>query len=144
MRNYITQFAKTLKEFKDSNGMVEAIEFIRGEEDLEKMVFDRRTMLVQMLSADLDNEEGRPVYEVNYVIAMVDKSSPTAEYGLHYAVEECLWLIGRLQEKLQQLGWDAAFGPVDIVTDYDLAGDLVVLSSEVTLTFARGGSDLLQ
>lgn len=137
MKNYISTFAKTLNDFGDNHLMVDAVEFIRGESDLDTMVFDRKTLIVMMSSANLDNENGRPIYEVDYIVAVVDKAAKT-DYGTSACVEESLFVLGQLQDHLLEEGWSVRFGEVDIQTDFDDSGDLVVLSTEFTAEFGRG------
>jgi hypothetical protein len=137
MKNYISTFSKDLKNFADSHTMVDDIKFIRGEKELNNMVFDRKTMLVSMLSANLDNEDSRPVYDVEYVIAIIDKS-PNGLYGSSATVEENLFVVSQLQDYLQQEGWSVVFGDVDIQADWDESGDLVAVLSSATAQFGRG------
>ena len=71
--------------------MVDDIKFVTSASELDNMVFDRKTVLVMMLSADIDNENGRPVYEVNYAIGLIDKAT-NGRYGQSAVVEEsCLY-----------------------------------------------------
>lgn len=137
MKNYISTFSKDLKNFADSHTMVDDIKFIRSEKELNNMVFDRKTMLVSMLSANLDNEDSRPVYDVEYVIAIIDKS-PNGLYGSSSTVEENLFVVSQLQDYLQQEGWSVVFGEVDIQADWDESGELVAVLSEATAQFGRG------
>lgn len=137
MNNYISMFADTLKTFGNNHNMIDEVKFIRGESDLDKMVFDKKTLLFMMTSADIDNEDGNPIYEVNYVAAIVDKAAHT-EIGSTGTVEESLFILSQLQDHLQNEGWSAIFGTVDIAGDFDLSGELVVLSTEFTAQFSRG------
>lgn len=142
MQNYISQFSQALLDFADSHQMVDAIEFASSQADLDNIVFDRKTMVVSMVSADIDNEGGRPIYEVNYLIAIIDKSTKGL-YGSAAAVEESLFVISQLQHHLQQEGWSAVFGEVDIQTDFDESGDLVALLSDMTAQFGRSSDDII-
>ena len=137
MKNYISTFSKDLKTFADSHHMVDDIKFIKGEKELDNMVFDRKTMLVSMLSANLDNEDGRPVYDVEYVIAIIDKT-PNGLYGSSATVEENLFVVGQLQDYLQQEGWSVVFGEMDIQADWDESGELVAVLGSATAQFGRG------
>ena len=140
MKNYISTFSKNLKTFADSHLMVDDIQFISSERELDNLVFDRKTMVVMMLSADLDNEDGRPVYDVNYVIAIIDKGADGL-YGKSSTIEESLFIVSQLQDYLQGLEWSAVFGTVDIQTDWDESGELVAVLAEMTAQFGRGLSD---
>lgn len=142
MNNYISTFSKDLKDFADEHRMLDAVKFISGEAELDNMVFDRKTLLVSMLSANLDNEDGRPVYDVEYVIAIIDKS-PNGLYGNSSTVEENLFVMSQLQDYLQQEGWSVVFGDIDIQGNWDASGDLVATIGSATAQFGRGmGSEL--
>lgn len=142
MQNYISQFSQTLLDFGNAHQMVDAVSFVSSQSELDNMVFDRKTLLVQMVSADIDNEDGRPIYEVNYIIALIDKSAKGI-YGSSATVEESLFVISQLQHHLQQEGWSAVFGEVDIQTDFDDSGNLVALLSEMTAQFGRSSDDII-
>jgi len=142
MNNYISTFSKDLKNFADEHRMLDAVKFIGGEAELDNMVFDSKTLLVSMLSANLDNEDGRPVYDVEYVIAIIDKS-PNGLYGNSSTVEENLFVMSQLQDYLQQEGWSVVFGDVDIQGNWDASGDLVATIGSATAQFGRGMGDVL-
>lgn len=139
MNNYISTFSKDLKNFADEHRMIDSVKFISGESELDNMVFDVKTLLVSMLSANLDNEDGRPVYDVEYVIAIIDKS-PNGLYGNSSTVEENLFVMSQLQDYLQQEGWSVVFGDVDIQGNWDASGDLVATIGSATAQFGRGMS----
>lgn len=140
MRNYISTFSKNLETFADSHLMVDEISFVSSERELDNMVFNGKTMVVMMLSADLDNENGKPTYDVEYVIGIIDKGAD-GKYGKSSTIEESLFIVSQLQDYLQQLEWSAVFGTVDIQTDWDESGELVAIIASVTAQFGRGLSD---
>lgn len=140
MKNYISTFSKNLKTFADSHLMIDEVQFISSEKELDNLVFDRKTMVVMMLSADIDNEGGRPVYDVNYVIALIDKGA-NGLYGKSSTIEESIFVVSQLQDYLQKEGWSAVFGTVDIQTDWDESGELVAVLADMTAQFGRGVSD---
>lgn len=142
MQNYISQFSQTLLDFADNHQMVDAISFASTQSELDNLVFDRKTMVINMVSADIDNENGLPIYEVNYIIAIIDKSAE-GRYGSAATVEESLFVLSQLQHHLQQEGWSAVFGEVDINTDFDDSGNLVALLSEMTAQFGRSADDVI-
>jgi len=142
MKNYISTFSKNLAAFADSHLMVDDIRFVDTEAELDNMVFDRKTMLVMIQSADLDNENGNPVYDVEYVIAVVDKAA-NGTYGKSSNIEESLFVISQLQDYLQSEGWQVIFGTIDIQSDWDKSGELTALLATVTAQFGRGVSNEL-
>ena len=142
MQNYISQFSQTLIDFAEGHQMVDDIKFVTSASELDNMVFDRKTMLVMMLSADIDNENGRPVYEVNYAIGLIDKAT-NGRYGQSAVVEESLFVLSQLQHHLQQQNYSAVFGEVDIQTDWDVSGELVALLADVTAQFGRSVDDII-
>tara|TARA_R110000787_G_scaffold198074_1_gene309268 strand:- start:21098 stop:21532 length:435 start_codon:yes stop_codon:yes gene_type:complete len=140
MKNYISTFSKNLKTFADAHLMVDDIQFISSEKELDNLVFDRKTIVVMMISADLNNEDGRPIYDVDYIVAVIDKGAD-GMYGKSSTIEESLFVVSQLQDYLQQVGWSAVFGTVDIQTDWDESGELVAVMAEMTAQFGRGVSD---
>jgi len=142
MKNYISTFSKNLVSFADAHLMVDDIKFVDSEDDLDDMVFDRKTMLVMIQSADLDNENGNPVYDVEYIIAVVDKAA-NGLYGKASNIEESLFVISQLQDYLQQEGWQVIFGTIDVQSNWDKSGELTALLGSMTAQFGRGLSEEL-
>jgi hypothetical protein len=143
MQNYISQFSQTLLDFGNAHQMVDAVHFVRSVAELDNMVFDRKTMLIMIQSADIDNEAGRPIYSVEYAIGIIDKFANEGLYGHGPVVEESLFVLSQLQHHLQQEGWSAVFGEVDVQGDWDESGELVAVLSGMTAQFGRSVDDII-
>ena len=137
MQNYITTFTTDIDKFGSQHSMLDGVEWIRSEADLDNMVFDKKTIVFMIDSANINNEDGSPLYEVRFITAVIDKGM-TERRASSFVVEESLFVISQLQEWLQNIGWSVIFGEVDIQTDFDNSGELVVLSTSFTAQFSRG------
>ena len=137
MQNYITTFTTDIDKFGVQHPMLKGVEWIRSETDLDNMVFDKKTIVFMIDSANINNEDGSPVYEVRFITAVIDKGM-TERRASSWVVEESLFVISQLQDYVQNIGWSVIFGEVDIQTDFDNSGELVVLSTSFTAQFSRG------
>ena len=133
----MSMFSKSLNTFGSTHDMLGRQKFIRKESELDLMEFDRPTIVYLTDSANIDNEDGSPIYTVNYIVAVVNKTSD-GQFGGTGTIGESLFILSQLQEYLANQGWSVIFGDVDIQTDFDDSGDLVVLSTNITAQFSRG------
>lgn len=135
------ELVRAMMDFAEAHNMIGKAQWIRGESDLENFVFDEKTIIFLTDSANISRQDGRPIYTMSYIVAVVDKGASSGELGMNSAVEENLFVLGQLQDYLGQQGFDVDIEDVDVQTDFDDSGDLVVVSTNMTANLSRNSAN---
>ena len=141
MRNYLHTFMTGLEAFCRNHSMVGDCIVVRGESEIENMVFSENAVVLMIDSANISTEDGNPIYTVRFVAAVVGKGKG-GRLGPTVQVEECLFILSQIQGEAERLSNNSAeFGEVDVQSDFDESSDLTALSTIFEVKFGRGYCD---
>ena len=141
MQNHLHHFMTSLHAYAKGHGMIAQVHIVKGESELDTMVFDEKTLVLVIDSANISNEDGNPIYTIRFIAAVVGRGK-YGQLGPTVEVEESLFIMSQIQDWVDDYtNGVGEFGEIDIQTDFDDSGDLVALSTIFEVKFGRGYCD---
>jgi len=86
-----------------------------SEEELQEYDFNYRTMVLIPSSSNLSRDLNSPVYTLSFVTVVMDKTINRDSAASIQSIEENIFVIGQLQDKLLQLGIEVNFDEIELM-----------------------------
>jgi len=135
--NNLRGIYESIKDFGERHEMVNEVILVKSEDELQDQEFSYRTMVVMPLEANVSREQNTPVYYVDFGVVLLDKVPAENDEASINSVDENIFVIGQLQDHLQQEDYDVEFGAVDLgnesIDDYNITTAV----ADFTFTLSR-------
>jgi len=122
--NNLTELYREIKSFADNHNMVNQFIMTASEDDLQQYDFDYRTMVMIPSSSNLSRDLNSPVYTLSFTLVVLDRTLEDDSLASIQSIEENIFVVGQLQDKLLQLGKDVVFNDIDLISsvfeDYNI------------------------
>jgi hypothetical protein len=135
--NNLTDLYNEIKDFAESHQMVNEFIFAVSEDDLQHHDFDYRAMVMVPSSSNLSRDLNSPVYTLSFSVVLLDKSIKDDSLSSIKSIEENIFIIGQLQDKLTQLGRDVDFDEVELLNTPLEDYNITTAFSDFSVTLAR-------
>lgn len=113
--NNLTELYEEIKSFADNHLMVNEFIMAASEEELQEYDFNYRTMVLIPSSSNLSRDLNSPVYTLSFVAVVLDKTVSRDSSASIQSIEENIFVLGQLQDKLLQLGIDVTFDEIELM-----------------------------
>jgi len=113
--NNLTELYEEIKSFADNHLMVNEFIMAASEEELQEYDFNYRTMVLIPSSSNLSRDLNSPVYTLSFVTVVMDKTINRDSAASIQSIEENIFVIGQLQDKLLQLGIEVNFDEIELM-----------------------------
>lgn len=114
--NNLTELYEEIKSFADNHNMVNQFIMVASEDDLQQYDFDYRTLVMIPSSSNLSRDLNSPVYTLSFTLVVLDRTLLDNSLSSMHSIEENIFVVGQLQDKLLQLDRDVVFGEVELMT----------------------------
>lgn len=122
--NNLTELYEEIKSFSDNHNMVNQFIMVASEDDLQQYDFEYRTLVMIPSSSNLSRDLNSPVYTLSFTLVVIDRTVLNDELASINSIEENIFVIGQLQDKLLQLNRDVVFNDIDLISsaleDYNI------------------------
>jgi len=122
--NNLTELYGEIKSFADNHSMVNQFIMTASEDDLQQYDFDYRTMVMIPSSSNLSRDLNSPVYTLSFTLVVLDKTLEDDSLASIQSIEENIFVVGQLQDKLLQLEKDVVFNDIELISsvfeDYNI------------------------
>jgi hypothetical protein len=120
--------------FGQSHKMVNEVLIFADEEEYEQATFKYRSMHIVIDGARIPRSEGEPVYEVDINLMLVDKTLQDDKLAYVESVQENLFILGQLQDYLQQSFFEYDFSMSDVNLTPIISEEHNITGAETILT----------
>jgi len=131
--NNLRKLYEALKDFGERHEQVNEFILVKSEAELESREFNYRSMIVMPLEANISREANSPTYYIDFGVVLIDKVPAENDEAHINSIDENIFVIGQLQDHLEQSGYDVEFGNVDL--NVDRMDDYNITSSICDFTF---------
>ena len=114
--NNLTELYEEIKSFSDNHNMVNQFIMVASEDDLQQYDFEYRTLVMIPSSSNLSRDLNSPVYTLSFTLVVIDRTVLNDELASINSIEENIFVIGQLQDKLLQLNRDVVFNDIDLIS----------------------------
>jgi hypothetical protein len=114
--NNLTELYKEIKSFADNHGMVNQFIMVASEDDLQQYDFEYRTLVMIPSSSNLSRDLNSPVYTLSFTLVVIDKTILDDNIASIQSIEENIFVIGQLQDKLLQLDKEVVFNEIELIS----------------------------
>jgi hypothetical protein len=135
--NNLVEFYEFVKDFAERHMMVNEFKVLGNEEELENIDPGPRVLVLIPLSSDISREGNRPIYSVEFLLLVADKADENDSLQLLSSTEENIFVIGQLQDYIQQQSKDAEFGTIEIVNQLRDDYNITSAYTRFTMIFTR-------
>jgi hypothetical protein len=135
--NNLVEFYEFVKDFAERHMMVNEFKVLGNEEELENIDPGPRVLVLIPLSSDISREGNRPIYSVEFLLLVADKADESDSLQLLSSTEENIFVIGQLQDYIQQQSKDAEFGTIEIVNQLRDDYNITSAYTRFTMIFTR-------
>lgn len=122
--NNLTELYGEIKSFADNHNMVNQFIMTASEDDLQQYDFNYRTMVMIPSSSNLSRDLNSPVYTLSFTLVVLDRTLEDDSLASIQSIEENIFVVGQLQDKLLQLGKDVVFNDIELISsvfeDYNI------------------------
>jgi hypothetical protein len=115
--NNLIKIYEAVKDFGDRHEMVNEVLLVKSEDELEGREFNYRTMVIVPLEANISREDNSPVYYIDLGVVMIDRVLKDDDGANINSIDENIFVIGQLQDHLEQTDYDVDFGSVSLNTE---------------------------
>ena len=122
-----------LLEFGDNHNMVNQTLFLMTEDELEHLDIDFRCIIFIVSTSNIGRDLNSPTYGIDFEIMVMDKTDRFDNLRTFESVQENIFVIGLLQDYLQQEGYDVDVSEMDLYNE--IAGDYNVTSAACEFSF---------
>jgi hypothetical protein len=122
--NNLTELYEEIKSFADNHNMVNQFIMTASEDDLQQEEFDYRTLVMIPSASNLSRDLNSPVYTLSFTLVVIDRTLLNDSLASISSIEENIFIVGQLQDKLLQLGREVEFNEVELMSssfeDYNI------------------------
>ena len=112
--NNLTELYEEIKSFAENHNMVNQFIMTASEDDLQQYEFEYRTMVMIPRSSNLSRDLNSPVYTLSFTLVIIDRTMLDDSAASIGSIEENIFVVGQLQDKLLQLGKEVSFNDVEL------------------------------
>lgn len=127
----------SLKDFGERHEMINEVILVKSEQELEGMEFNYRTMVMMPLEANISREQNSPAYYIEFGIVILDKVPAENDAATINSVDENIFIVGQLQDFLEQSDYYVEFGAVDLGNESMDDHNITTAVADFTFTLAR-------
>jgi len=127
----------SLKDFGERHDMINEVILVKSEQELEGMEFNYRTMVMMPLEANISRERNSPAYYIDFGIVILDKVPAENDAATINSVDENIFIVGQLQDYLEQSDYYVEFGSVDLGNESMDDHNITTAVADFTFTLAR-------
>ena len=135
--NNLRGIYEAIKDFGERHEMVNEVILVKSEDELESREFNYRTMVVVPIEANISREDNSPVYYIDLGVVMVDKVPSDNDEANINSIDENIFIIGQLQDHLEQTEYDVDFGNVDLNSESLDSYNITTAMADFTFTLVR-------
>ena len=135
--NNLRGIYEALKDFGERHEMVNQVVLVKSEDELEDREFDYRTMVILPLEASISREDNSPVYYLDLGVVIIDKTPKDDDVANINSIDENIFVIGQLQDHLEQTDYNVEFGTVDLNSESLEGYNITTAIADFTFTLAR-------
>ena len=122
--NNLTELYNEIKTFAENHNMVNEFLFASSEDELQSKEFDYRTFVLIPSTSNVSRDLNSPIYTLSFTVILLDKVPLDNDLSSISSIEENIFVIGQLQDKMLKLGKDTSFEDIElistIVEDYNI------------------------
>ena len=122
--NNLTELYEEIKSFADNHNMVNQFIMTASEDDFQQEEFDYRTLVMIPSASNLSRDLNSPVYTLSFTLVVIDRTLLNDSLASISSIEENIFIVGQLQDKLLQLGREVEFNEVELLSssceDYNI------------------------
>jgi hypothetical protein len=122
--NNLTELYKQIKSFADNHKMVNEFVFVASEDELQGREFNYRTLVLIPSTSNVSRDLNSPVYTLSFTVVLLDKVPLDNDLSSILSIEENIFVIGQLQDKMLKLGKDTSFEEIELIStsleDYNI------------------------
>lgn len=122
--NNLTELYEEIKSFADNHNMVNQFIMTASEDDLQQEEFDYRTLVMIPSASNLSRDLNSPVYTLSFTLVVIDRTLLNDSLASISSIEENIFIVGQLQDKLLQLGREVEFNEIELMSssfeDYNI------------------------
>lgn len=122
--NNLTELYKEIKSFADNHSMVNQFIMVASEDDLQQYDFDYRTLVMIPSSSNLSRDLNSPIYTLSFTLVVIDRTVLDDGLASIQSIEENIFVVGQLQDKLLQLDREVVFNDIELISsaleDYNI------------------------
>lgn len=135
--NNLTIIYNEIKGFAQDHNMINEFILVGSEDELSKIDFNYRTMVIMPLEVNLSRELNNPVYELDFAIVIIDRVKLHDSSAYITSTEENIFVMGQLQDFLIQNERDVSFEQVDLTTSSADDYNITVAMADFSIKLAR-------
>ncbi len=135
--NNLIKIYEAVKDFGDRHEMVNEVLLVKSEDELEGREFNYRTMVIIPLEASISREDNSPVYYIDLGVVMIDRVFKDDDNANINSIDENIFVIGQLQDHLEQTDYDVEFGSVGLNTESLDDYNITTALADFTFTLSR-------
>lgn len=122
--NNLTELYKQIKSFADNHKMVNEFVFVASEDELQGREFNYRTLVIIPSTSNVSRDLNSPVYTLSFTVVLLDKVPLDNDLSSILSIEENIFVIGQLQDKMLKLGRETSFEEIELIStaleDYNI------------------------
>jgi hypothetical protein len=122
--NNLKNLYEAIKDFGERHEMVNEVLLVKSEDELEGREFNYRTLIFMPIEANISRESNAPSYSIDFGLVLLDKVPAENDEASIVSMDENIFVIGQLQDHLEQQEYDVEFGNVDLssekMSDYNI------------------------
>lgn len=122
--NNLTELYEEIKSFADNHNMVNQFIMTASEDDLQQEEFNYRTLVMIPSASNLSRDLNSPVYTLSFTLVVIDRTLLDDSLASISSIEENIFIVGQLQDKLLQLGREVEFNEIELMSssfeDYNI------------------------
>jgi hypothetical protein len=122
--NNLTDLYNEIKSFAEGHLMVNEFIFAASEEELQQYDFNYRSLILIPSSSNLSRDLNSPIYTLSFSVVVLDRTIKDNSLASIQSIEENIFVIGQLQDKLLQIGRDVSFEEIELLNtpleDYNI------------------------
>lgn len=135
--NNLTIIYNEIKGFAQDHNMINEFILVGSEDELSKIEFNYRAMVIMPLEVNLSRELNNPVYELDFAIVIIDRVRLDDSSAYITSTEENIFVMGQLQDFLMQNERDVSFEQVDLTTSSADDYNITVAMADFSIKLAR-------
>lgn len=135
--NNLRDLYDTIKDFGERHEMVNEVIFVKSEDELEHLEFNYRSLVFYTSEANISREANAPAYYIDFSVILIDKIPAENDEAAINSNDENLFILGQLQDFLQQEDYDADFSSVALGSETLDAYNVTYAACDIEFTLAR-------
>ncbi len=135
--NDLKEIYSKLLEFGENHSMVNQALFLMHESELEHIDIEFRCIVFIISSSNLSRELNSPSYSIDFDVMVMDKVDRWDNMRNFESVQENIFVIGQLQDFIQQKGMDVAMDDIDLINESADDYNITSAASGMSFTLSR-------